>query len=209
MSRGDPHRGDDPPVTWIFGYGSLVWRPAFDHEARVDGWIEGFTRRFWQASPDHRGVPDAPGRVVTLLAEPGARCHGVAYRLPVARAAEILVALDHREQNGYVRQRVRVHVQGGEAIDDALVYIATPDNPSYVGPSPLAEIAAVVRAASGPSGPNREYVERLAEALVAMRAEDVHVTALLAEIARHDMRDARDRRDQRDRMSPAARRPVR
>lgn len=179
----------DEDGSWVFGYGSLVWRPAFDHVDRVEGFIEGFTRRFWQASPDHRGVPEAPGRVVTLLPEPGARCHGVAYRLPRSRAKEILAALDHREQNGYARHRVRVHAAEGRTIDGAIVWIATSDNPSFVGPLSVPAIAAVVRTAVGPSGSNREYVQRLAEALAAMNGPDLgdpHVRELVAELRRED-----------------------
>lgn len=177
----------DENGAWVFGYGSLVWRPAFDHAERVAGFIEGFARRFWQASPDHRGVPEAPGRVVTLVSEPGARCHGVAYRLPPSQEEEILAALDHREQNGYARHRVRVHAATGRMIDGAIVWIATKDNPSFVGPESVPAIAAVVRTAVGPSGSNREYVQRLAEALAAISGPDLgdpHVRELMAELRR-------------------------
>jgi cation transport regulator ChaC len=171
----------------VFGYGSLVWRPAFDFVQRVPGSIQGFARRFWQASPDHRGVPGDPGRVVTLVPTPDAVCHGVAFEVAPSGWPKILAQLDHREQNGYARHRVTVRPAAVEVAPiDALVYIATADNPSFRGGSTLADIAAVVRRAHGPSGSNREYVARLAEALAELEVDDAHVRALVAEIARQD-----------------------
>lgn len=171
----------DAPL-WIFGYGSLVWRPAFAHAERRPARLEGFARRLWQGSTDHRGVPGAPGRVATLVAEAGEHCWGTAYRVaPEAREA-VLGRLDHREKGGYARHRVRLRLGGdeGETLEGALVYVATAGNPDYLGPAPLPTIAAQVARASGPSGTNREYVLRLDEALRAMGAEDPHVAALAA-----------------------------
>lgn len=51
---------------WIFGFGSLVHTPGFEHGEVVDGLIKGYRRVWWQNSTDHRGTPEAPGRVVTL-----------------------------------------------------------------------------------------------------------------------------------------------
>ncbi|WP_437760286.1 gamma-glutamylcyclotransferase [Sorangium sp. So ce1389] len=168
---------------WIFGYGSLIWRPAFRYEQMAPGYITGWARRFWQGSTDHRGVPGAPGRVVTLTPEPGARCWGMAYRVADAELDEVLRALDHREKGGYARHDVPFHVAGEVAraegaVRTAIVYMATPDNPDYLGAAPLAAIAAQVLASRGPSGSNVEYVLRLAEALAAMDADDEHVTEL-------------------------------
>jgi cation transport regulator ChaC len=174
---------------WIFGYGSLVWRPAFEFEQRHPGYIEGWARRFWQASPDHRGTPQAPGRVVTLVPTPRARCFGMAYRVAPDRWAQVVAALDHREHNGYARHRVTVqpHDRGAPMVD-ALVYIATADNPSFRGHQPVSEVAGIVRTAVGPSGPNREYVQRLAEAMASLGVDDEHLRALMAEIAQQDAR---------------------
>jgi cation transport protein ChaC len=176
-------REDDDDALWIFGYGSLVWRPAFDFVERRSGYVRDRARRFWQASTDHRGVPERPGRVVTLIDAPGRLCWGSVFRVSHADRAEVLGSLDHRERGGFVREWVEVVLPGSangrtECVR-ALVYVATPENPNYLGPAPLSEIAEQVRGAHGPSGSNVEYVVRLARALEAMGADDDHVFALV------------------------------
>ena len=107
---------------WLFAYGSLIWRPAFPYVERQTGWVEGFARRFWQASTDHRGVPEAPGRVVTLVPEPGARCWGVAFRVAADTSEAVLETLDRRD--GPLRFGCQVDTIGavdpGSDIFDAL-----------------------------------------------------------------------------------------
>ena len=99
-------------VSWVFGYGSLVYRPGFEFEEQSLGRLDGWERRFWQGSTDHRGVPGAPGRVATLTEVPGGHVHGVAYRLAAAHREDILATLDHREKGGYARAIVPVHPPG-------------------------------------------------------------------------------------------------
>ncbi len=165
---------------WIFGYGSLVWRPDFPFLDRRPAYIEGWIRRFWQGSTDHRGVPGAPGRVVTLLPENGSVCWGMAYRIGEVDAAAVMAHLDYREKGGYRLETTRLYFSAvaGDAGTEGLVYIATPDNPNYLGPADVSTIARQVRQSHGPSGPNDEYVLRLAEALRDIGAEDEHVFEL-------------------------------
>jgi cation transport regulator ChaC len=163
---------------WIFGYGSLIFRPSFPFEERRQAWLKGWARRFWQGSTDHRGVPEAPGRVVTLVPEPDARCWGVAYRIAAERVEEVLAHLDVREQGGYERHQVLLETCEPPHLE-AVVYVAGPSNPHYLGPASLEEIAAVVRSARGPSGSNRDYVKLLADALVQAGEHDPHVTELV------------------------------
>ncbi len=162
---------------WIFGYGSLIFRPSFPFLERREAWLRGWSRRFWQGSEDHRGTPEAPGRVVTLVPEPNSRCWGVAYLIAREQVELVLRHLDHREQGGYERHAVRLETHEGEL--EALMYVAGPSNPHYLGPCALEEIALVVRSAHGPSGPNLEYVRKLAEALSAAGEQDAHVTELM------------------------------
>src|ERR1700722_6603506 len=133
---------------WIFGYGSLIWRPGFAFVERRAAFVEGFERRLDQGSPDHRGTPERLGRVATLVPAPGSRCGGVVYRLPEADAPAILAALDVREQGGYDRlELTATTIDAPPRALRALTWIASPANPYHLGPAPLAEMAAQIRGA--------------------------------------------------------------
>jgi cation transport regulator ChaC len=192
----------DAPL-WIFGYGSLVWRPAFPHLRACPASITGYARRFWQGSTDHRGVPGRPGRVVTLIPDhhadsldnastldqhrdPSGRCWGTAYEIRSDDPDAVLAGLDHRERGGYTRVRLEVEIWATESSEPdpgkatsrrvtGLVYIAGPENDNFLGAAPVAAIAAQIEAATGPSGPNPEYVFELAHRLREMGAQDAHV----------------------------------
>lgn len=164
---------------WLFGYGSLIWNPSVPHVERLPARLHGFTRRFWQGSHDHRGLPHAPGRVVTLIADANSVCTGMAFRIPAHAAAEVLDQLDHREKNGYSRHRHPLHAVSGRRLD-ALVYIAEPGNFAWLGPAPALDVAQQIAMSVGPSGSNRDYLERLAQALRELDADDPHVYELEA-----------------------------
>lgn len=169
---------------WIFGYGSLIWRPSFPFVTRREAYIEGWARRFWQGSPDHRGTPDAPGRVVTLVPEVGAFCAGAAYLIAAADQDAVMAHLDEREQGGYERHAVALlPAPHAPPFAEGVVYMAVEGNAHYLGPASLEALVAQVRASHGPSGANLEYVARLALALREMGAVDGHVAELDAALA--------------------------
>ena len=155
-----------------------MWRPDFQHRERRAARAEGWARRFWQGSTDHRGVPGAPGRVVTLRRRAGAHCWGLAFRVDAAEAPAVLATLDHRERGGFERVELEVRFAPDDAVARAVTYVAGASNANYLGPAPLAAVAEQVRRCRGPSGSNLEYVLELARALRGIGAEDEHVFAL-------------------------------
>lgn len=158
--------------TWVFGYGSLIWKQDFPFLEARDCSIDGWSRRFWQGSHDHRGFEHDPGRVVTLVAVPGHVCRGRAFLVE----PQVFEHLDHREKNGY--QRVEVEIRFEQGHQPGVVYRAPEDNKAWLGPAPMLEIAAQINRCHGPSGANREYLLELAMALRQIGAHDEHVFEL-------------------------------
>jgi cation transport regulator ChaC len=158
--------------TWVFGYGSLIWRQDFPYVDSRRGFIDGWMRRFWQGSHDHRGVESDPGRVVTLVESPGERCHGVAFLVE----PDVFEHLDHREINGYERNRVDIHFDDGKS--PGVVYRAAEDNFAFLGDAPLNEMVAQIRRCAGRSGRNVDYVLELARSLRQLDVTDPHVFEL-------------------------------
>jgi len=162
---------------WVFGYGSLIWRPDFDFLDSSPATLSGYARRFWQGSHDHRGVPERPGRVVTLVPQANERCAGMAYLIDQDVVETTFEALDHREKNGYQRVTTPLQLQDGRSVS-GLVYIAPADNFAYLGEAELTDIAIQILHSSGPSGRNIDYLTDLAGALRRLNAHDEHVFAL-------------------------------
>ncbi len=167
---------------WVFGYGSLIWRPGFDFIDARPARLPGYTRRFWQGSHDHRGVPESPGRVVTLIEDAAADCHGMAYLIEAEVVTATFEQLDYREKNGYQRLVTSLHLQGGNEVS-GLVYIAAPGNFAYLGDAPLEQIALQIMDAVGPSGRNVDYLNDLAASLRDLDVHDEHVFELESLVA--------------------------
>ncbi len=162
---------------WVFGYGSLIWRPDFEFIESAPARLYGYKRRFWQGSHDHRGVPERPGRVVTLIADNNHHCDGRAYLIEAHTVVETFEQLDYRKKNGYERFTSDLHLYDGRAVS-GLVYIAPVDNFAYLGEAALHDIATQILRSSGPSGRNIDYLLELARALRNLDADDEHVFEL-------------------------------
>ncbi|XP_061700226.1 glutathione-specific gamma-glutamylcyclotransferase 1-like [Syngnathoides biaculeatus] len=151
---------------WVFGYGSLVWKPDFVYQRRKVGYIKGYKRRFWHGDDFYRGDKHNPGRVVTLVEDHEACTWGMAYEVSQAQKNEAFQYLNMREVEfgGYATEIVEfIPQEKSEDTTHALVYIATSDCPAYLGPAPDEEIANQIAFCKGKTGHNIEYLLRLAQ----------------------------------------------
>ena len=165
----------DGPL-WVFGYGSVIWRPAFPFIEAHSAVLHGYVRRYWQGSPDHRGTPTRPGRVVTLVPRADGACHGRVFQVEPAQRDAVLKTLDERESGGYERRWLEVETEAGTL--EALSYIASVDNANFLGEAPLDDVVEQVLAARGQSGDNVHYVLELERALASQAIVDPHVREL-------------------------------
>jgi cation transport protein ChaC len=144
---------------WVFGYGSLMWRPGFAFEEARRARVIGYRRCFCIYSVHHRGTPKRPGMVLGL--DRGGACAGIAYRVSAANAAQTIAYLRSREQvNGVYREaHLPVEITEGENREvTALAYIVERMHPSYAGRLPLPVQARLIRGAQGISGFNLDYL---------------------------------------------------
>lgn len=165
---------------WVFGYGSLIWRPGFDFLERAPARLIGAHRALCVFSHVHRGTPERPGLVLGL--DLGGACRGIAYRVAAKKRAETIAYLRGREQvTSVYRETLRsvTLLAAPERRVEALVYMVDRGHVQYAGRLDLAARLHLVRQGHGQSGPNREYVLSTVHALEALGLydRDLHLLA--------------------------------
>ena len=150
---------------WLFGYGSLIWNPAFHFTDRLVGRIYGYHRRFCLWTHLGRGCPERPGLVLGL--ERGGSCQGVAYRVAPEAALEELMIVWRREMLGgaYLPRWVEVQSAGGRL--PAITFVINHAHERYASALADEEVAEAIATASGFLGACADYlvntVDHLAE----------------------------------------------
>ena len=162
---------------WVFGYGSLMWRPGFAYVERVSARLVGLHRALCVYSFVHRGTPERPGLVLGL--DRGGMCRGIAYRVAAAARLATIDYLRAREQvtTVYLETMRQIELEDRERRRvRALCYIVDRSHVQYAGRLSLAESLHHIRQGHGKSGPNRDYVLETVSALEALgyREGDLH-----------------------------------
>ncbi len=164
---------------WVFGYGSLMWRPGFDYEERREAVLYGAHRRLCIYSHFHRGTPERPGLVLGL--DRGGSCRGIAYRVAAADYTAVLDYLRGREQVTGVYREVtrRVRLLGEpDRFVHALCYVPDPSHAQYAGRLDPEEQIRIVAQGIGNSGPNPDYVASAVSHLASLGISDPVLAAV-------------------------------
>ena len=169
-----------PDDLWVFGYGSLIWRPGFEYLERAPARLIGGHRALCVFSHVHRGTPERPGLVLGL--DLGGACRGVAYRVAAKKRAGTIAYLRAREQvTSVYRETLRsvTLLSHPQRRVSALCYMIDRGHHQYAGRLDLATQLHLVRQGHGQSGPNREYVLSTVHALEALGLydRDLHLLA--------------------------------
>jgi cation transport protein ChaC len=177
-TAGEAQAADD---RWVFGYGSLMWRPGFSYLERIGAVLHGRRRAFCIYSVHHRGTYDRPGLVLGLA--PGGSVQGAAYRVAGEAWPEVYAYLQEREQptETYMESWATLSLADGRKVD-ALTFISDQDHPQWAGDLSLDAQAALIAGASGLSGRNIDYLRDLVSHLRAEQAADEAMEALLRDV---------------------------
>lgn len=183
----EPGEGD--PI-WIFGYGSLMWKPGFADAERAPATVHGWRRAFCIYSTHHRGSHLRPGLVLAL--DRGGSCRGMAFRVAAEDAARTLAYLRAREQiNGVYREaHVMARLEDGTHRNvRAISYVAERAHPSYTGPLPLERQVLLIRGAKGKSGTNVEYLVQTLRELRRLGVRERELERIMTLIGPHFAKD--------------------
>ncbi len=179
----------EAPERWVFGYGSLMWRPGFDYQERRRAVLHGRRRAFCIYSVHHRGAPERKGLVLGLAG--GGTTVGAAYRVAEAAWPQIYAYLREREQptETYVEARVAATLDDGRKIE-ALTFLSNRTHAQWAGVLDLDVQARLIAGATGLSGRNVDYLRDLVMHLRNEGAPDRGMERLLERVERQEEGDA-------------------
>jgi len=171
---------------WVFGYGSLMWRPGFPHVEAVHGFLSGFHRSLCVYSHVHRGTKRLPGLVLGLDA--GGWCEGMVFRVAPENIGETLNYLRRREQrnNTYRALWRTVSLRDEERRKvRSLCFVVNRDHRQYAGKLPFELQGWLVRRSIGQSGRNIDYVVNTVRHLRECGVYDQRLELLVTKLGQH------------------------
>ena len=171
--------GAKPAERWVFGYGSLMWRPGIAYVERQAAVLHGRRRAFCIYSVHHRGTPARPGLVLGLA--PGGAVRGAAYRVAASDWPAAHAYLLEREQptETYIEAAAPVRLADGRRVA-AVVFLSDRAHPQWAGALSASAQADLIAGAVGLSGRNVDYLRDLVKHLRQEGIRDCGMDRLLA-----------------------------
>jgi cation transport protein ChaC len=155
---------------YVFGYGSLIWNPAFHYISQLPATLHGWHRRFCVKLFSGRGTPETPGLMMAL--DHGGACKGVAFRIGAEAAAEELGILWRREMFGGSYNARWVKLKTAEGEKRAITFVCNRKHPRYIPEICDADTAKLIASGCGDFGTCREYLENTVQHLAALGIRD-------------------------------------
>ncbi len=165
---------------WIFGYGSLIWNPAFNYKEKCCALLRGWRRRFCLKLYMGRGTPETPGLMLAL--DRGGACRGVAFRIDADKAREELGLLWQREMYGGAYNARWVTLVAGEQRMRAVTFVINPLHPRYMKEVSTEEAAALIMSGRGDLGTCREYFDNTMTHLRELGVKDAALARIAASL---------------------------
>jgi cation transport protein ChaC len=162
----------------VFGYGSLIWNPAFHFIDQQPAMLRGWHRRFCLKMFAGRGTPDMPGLMLAL--DHGGACKGVVFRVAAAAVREELHILWRREMFGGAYHARWVNLMTASGPVRAVTFVINRKHPRYVKELSVEETAALIATGCGDLGSCREYLENTVRHLAELGLRDAHLARIVA-----------------------------
>jgi len=173
----------DADRIWVFGYGSLMWNPAFHFAERRPARIHGYHRQFCLWARAGRGSPDRPGLMLGI--EPGGSCHGVAYRIAPELVRSELDVLWRREMNSLAYRPVWAAARTRDGVVHAIAFAVNRAHERYISNLDLVSTARYLANGAGPLGLCCEYLFETVAHLRGLGVRDRHLEKLESYVRAH------------------------
>ncbi len=145
---------------WVFGYGSLMWRPNFPHVEIRPALLRGYHRALCIYSVEYRGTYETPGLVFGL--DRGGSCRGLAFRVLENDVSEVMNYLYEREMvTGVYRPRwcpIEVGQGSSKETVQSYLFVADPDHSQYTGKLDDDDAVRIVLQGHGKAGACIDYL---------------------------------------------------
>jgi cation transport protein ChaC len=163
---------------YVFGYGSLIWNPAFHYIERHNALVRGLHRRFCLKLFAGRGTPEAPGLMLAL--DYGGACKGVVFKIATGQVREELGILWRREMYGGAYNARWVNARTAAGAVKAVTFVINRRHPRYTPALSVAEMAAMISTGCGDLGSCLEYLENTVQHLAELGLRDAGLERIAA-----------------------------